>query len=51
VRDSQDPKHQAIRALLAWMLEPAVQRMAAHLHYAPLPLRVIALIRQRLKSS
>jgi ABC-type phosphate transport system substrate-binding protein len=51
MRDSQDPKHQAIRAFLAWMLEPAPQRMAADLHYAPLPARVIELIQQRLKSS
>jgi phosphate transport system substrate-binding protein len=45
------PKNQAIRGFLAWMLEPAAQRMAADLHYAPLPVRVIELIRQRLQAS
>ena len=42
------PRNQAIRAFVAWMLEPAAQRMAADLHYAPLPVRIIELVRQRL---
>ncbi len=33
---------------LAWMLEPAAQRMAADLHYAPLPVPVIELVQQRI---
>jgi phosphate transport system substrate-binding protein len=50
-RDPQSPKHQAIRKFIGWMLEPAPQRMAADLHYAPLPMPVIELIQQRLKGS
>jgi hypothetical protein len=30
------------------MLEPAPQRMAADLHYAPLPVPVIELVRKRI---
>jgi phosphate transport system substrate-binding protein len=47
----QGPKAQALRAFLAWMLEPSAQRMAAELHYAPLPVRVIELIQARLRAS
>ncbi len=47
-REPQSPKNQAIRAFLAWMLQPAAQRMAADLQYAPLPVPVIELIRRRL---
>jgi phosphate transport system substrate-binding protein len=50
-REPQSPKNQAIRKFLTWMLEPAPQRMAADLHYAPLPVGVIELIQQRLKGS
>jgi phosphate transport system substrate-binding protein len=49
--DTQAPKHQAIRAFVAWMLEPAAQQMASELHYAPLPAPVIELVKQRLKPS
>ncbi len=49
--DPQSPKHQAIRAFLAWMLEPGPQRTAADLHYAPLPVPVIELIQRRLHPS
>ncbi|MEP7176289.1 MAG: phosphate ABC transporter substrate-binding protein PstS [Gemmatimonadales bacterium] len=49
--DAESPKQQALRGFLAWMLEPAAQRMAADLHYAPLPVRVIELVRQRLDAS
>ena len=45
------PKHKTLRAFLAWMLEPAAQRMAADLHYAPLPVSVIEAIQRRLGSS
>ena len=47
-RDSA--KGEAIRKFLVWMLEPAAQRMAADLHYAPLPVPVIELIQKRLAS-
>ncbi len=50
-RDPRSPENQAIRAFLAWMLEPAAQRMAADLHYAPLPVPVIELVQRRLKPS
>ncbi len=41
-------KDQALRAFLRWMLEPPAQRMAADLHYGPLPVKLIELIRTRL---
>jgi phosphate transport system substrate-binding protein len=47
----QSPKNAAIRKFLHWMLEPGPQRMAADLHYAPLPDGVIALVRRRLGAS
>jgi phosphate transport system substrate-binding protein len=50
-RDPQSPKNQAIRRFIGWMLEPGPQRMAADLHYAPLPVTVIELIQHRLKGS
>ena len=50
-KDPTAPKNRAILAFVSWMLEPAPQRMAADLHYAPLPVRVIELIQQRLKAS
>jgi phosphate transport system substrate-binding protein len=50
-RDPQSPRNRAIRKFIGWMLEPAPQRMAADLHYAPLPLPVIELIRRRLNGS
>jgi len=49
--DQDTPKGKAIRAFLAWMLEPGPQRMAADLHYGPLPVKLIELIRQRLRAS
>jgi ABC-type phosphate transport system substrate-binding protein len=36
-----------IHDFIAWMLEPPAQRMAADLHYAPLPVPVIELVRQK----
>jgi len=50
-KDLAAPKHRAIREFATWMLEPGPQRMAADLHYAPLPVRVIELIQERLKGS
>ena len=45
-RDSA--KGEAIRKFLVWMLQPEAQRMAADLHYAPLPVPVIELLQQRI---
>ena len=44
-RDSA--KAEAIRKFLVWMLAPEAQRMAADLHYAPLPMPVIELVQKR----
>ncbi len=49
--DRRTPKDEAIRAFLAWMLEPGPQRMAADLHYGPLPVKLIELVRKRLGAS
>ncbi|HET9039679.1 MAG TPA: hypothetical protein VFN40_05895, partial [Gemmatimonadales bacterium] len=49
--DRRSPKDAAIRGFLAWMLEPTAQRMAADLHYAPLPVRLIELVKERFKAS
>jgi len=49
--DRRTPKDETIRAFLAWMLEPGPQRMAADLHYGPLPVMLIELIRRRLGAS
>jgi phosphate transport system substrate-binding protein len=46
--DSTSAKGRQIRDFLKWMLEPAPQRMAADLHYAPLPVPVIELVRKRI---
>ena len=37
-----------IRDFLTWMLGPEAQRMAADLHYAPLPMPVIELVQKRI---
>jgi phosphate transport system substrate-binding protein len=50
-QNPQTPKAHALRTFLAWMLGPSAQRMAADLHYAPLPGRVIELIQARLRTS
>jgi len=48
-QEPRDPvKDAEIRKFLVWMLQPEAQRMAADLHYAPLPMPVIELIQQRL---
>jgi phosphate transport system substrate-binding protein len=41
-------KGRQIRDFLSWMLQPEAQRMAADLHYAPLPVPVIELLQKRL---
>lgn len=45
-RDSA--KGAQIEAFIKWMLEPEAQRMAADLHYAPLPVPVIELVQKRM---
>jgi phosphate transport system substrate-binding protein len=45
----RDPaKGEQLRKFIRWMLQPEAQRMAADLHYAPLPVPVIELVQQRL---
>ncbi len=44
-RDSA--KGEEIRKFVVWMLQPEAQRMAADLHYAPLPVPVIELLQKR----
>lgn len=47
-KEGQDPaKAQTIWNFVDWMTGPEAQRMAADLHYAPLPVPVIELIRKR----
>jgi phosphate transport system substrate-binding protein len=41
-------KATTLRGFLTWMLQPDAQRMAADLHYAPLPVPVIELLQRRL---
>jgi phosphate transport system substrate-binding protein len=50
-RDTTSARQRAIRGFLIWMLQPEPQRMAADLHYAPLPVKVIESLRQRLGAS
>jgi phosphate transport system substrate-binding protein len=40
-------KAAALHGFLRWMLEPKAQRMAADLHYAPLPVSVIEVLQKR----
>jgi phosphate transport system substrate-binding protein len=47
--DPDSVRARTIGTFIEWMLEPPAQRMAADLHYAPLPVPVIELVRQRLK--
>jgi phosphate transport system substrate-binding protein len=42
-------KGRSLDNFLAWMLRPSAQRMAADLHYAPLPGPVIELLERRLR--
>jgi phosphate transport system substrate-binding protein len=45
-RDSA--KGARLKEFLTWMLQPEAQRMAADLHYAPLPVPVIELVQKRI---
>lgn len=45
--DPDTVRVKTIHDFIAWMLEPPAQRMAADLHYAPLPVPVIELVRQK----
>ena len=50
-RESPDSaKAKALHSFLTWMLQPEAQRMAADLHYAPLPVSVSQLLQRRLDS-
>jgi phosphate transport system substrate-binding protein len=49
--EAESPKQRALRGFLEWMLGADPQRMAADLHYAPLPAPVADLVRERLKTS
>jgi phosphate transport system substrate-binding protein len=42
-------KARLLRSFLRWMLQPQAQRMAADLHYAPLPVPVIERVQQRIE--
>jgi phosphate transport system substrate-binding protein len=41
-------KQRKLRDFLRWMLQPEAQRMAADLHYAPLPVPLIELVEKRI---
>jgi phosphate transport system substrate-binding protein len=48
-KDNKDAtKAKLIKDFLTWMITPDAQKMAAELHYAPLPAPVVALIEARL---
>jgi phosphate transport system substrate-binding protein len=48
-KDNKDAaKGKLIKDFLAWMLTPEAQRMAAQLHYSPLPAPVVSLVQTRL---
>jgi phosphate transport system substrate-binding protein len=48
-KDNKDAaKAKLIRDFLTWMLTPDAQKMAADLHYAPLPAPVVSLVQARL---
>ncbi|HEV8177803.1 MAG TPA: phosphate ABC transporter substrate-binding protein PstS, partial [Gemmatimonadales bacterium] len=46
--DPDTARARTIHQFVAWMLEPPAQRMAADLHYAPLPVPVIELVRRKI---
>ncbi|HEX5962411.1 MAG TPA: phosphate ABC transporter substrate-binding protein PstS [Gemmatimonadales bacterium] len=46
--DADSARAKTIGEFVRWMLEPPAQRMAADLHYAPLPVPVIELVRQKI---
>jgi len=50
-QDAKDAaKAKVIKDFLTWMITPAAQKMAAELHYAPLPAEVISLVQTRLQT-
>jgi phosphate transport system substrate-binding protein len=49
-QSSDSAKEGKLRDFLRWMLRPEAQRMAADLHYAPLPVPLIELVEKRLRS-
>jgi len=49
--DPDTARSKTIGEFVKWMLEPSAQRMAADLHYAPLPVPVIELVRQKVLPS
>ena len=50
-QESDSTKARLIRNFIDWMLRPEAQRMAADLHYAPLPVPVIELVQKKVLSS
>ena len=46
--DPDTARARTIHEFVAWMLEPPAQRMAADLHYAPLPVQVIEMVQKRI---
>jgi phosphate transport system substrate-binding protein len=46
--NKDDAKAKLIRDFLTWMVTPEAQKMAAELHYAPLPQPVVALVEARI---
>ena len=48
--DADTIRARTVGNFVEWMLQPAAQRMAADLHYAPLPAPIIELVRQRLEA-
>ncbi len=46
--DPDTARVKTIHEFVGWMLEPPAQRMAADLHYAPLPVPVIELVQKRI---
>ena len=50
-KDNKEPaKAKLIRDFLAWMITDEAQKMAAALHYSPLPAPVVALVEARLQT-
>jgi phosphate transport system substrate-binding protein len=47
--DPDSVRARLLRNFLRWMLQPEAQRMAADLHYAPLPVPVIELVQRRIE--
>jgi phosphate transport system substrate-binding protein len=45
--DPDTARARTIHEFIAWMLEPPAQRIAADLHYAPLPVPLIELVRRQ----